>query len=238
MYKLLPKKLIFLIFTLIFLIIPASALAATLSLSPTSGNVNRSCEFIVDVNLDTTGANTDGTDVILKYNPSQLTVTSVDQGDVYPDYPSISPNNSNGTILVSGIASKDEPFTGTGKFATIHFSVTSTAAVGSSAAVNFDFDPANTQKTTDTNVVESGSVREVLSSVTNGSYTIGSGTCGAVTFPSTGLPKGGGTVPTPAPNLDDITGGGTPPGIASTTFIIFAVGILMVILGLAGSLLL
>lgn len=235
MFKL-PKKIIFIFSALVYLLTPGSALAATLSLSPTSGNINRSCEFIVDVNLDTTGANTDGTDVILKYNPSQLTVTSVDQGEIYPDYPSISPNNSNGTILVSGIASKDEPFTGTGKFATVHFTVTQTAAIGSSAAVNFDFDPANTQKTTDTNVVESGSVREVLSSVTNGSYTIGSGTCGAVTFPSTGLPKGGGTLPTPPPSLDDITGGGTPPGVISTTLILSAAGILLVILGMAGAL--
>ena len=51
------------------------------------------------------------------------------------------------------------------------------AAINNNSQVRFDFDPANPQKTTDSNVVEHSTISEILSSVTNGNYTIGTGTC-------------------------------------------------------------
>ena len=40
----------------------SSVLASTLSVSPATGTFNRGCTFIIDVNLDTQGAPTDGAD--------------------------------------------------------------------------------------------------------------------------------------------------------------------------------
>ncbi len=169
---------------------PALALAqtpvATLSLSPSSTSVGRGCNLAVDINLNTGGANTDGTDVIIKFDRTKFTAVSITPGIIYPDYPASSPDNSTGTISISGLAAVDKPFNGTGKFATINFTANPGATAGLTQ-VTFDFDPNNKQKTTDTNVVQTGTVQDILNSVQNGTYTVTTGSCA------------GGGVPTPIP---------------------------------------
>ena len=168
-------------------------------------------------------------DVTISFNPAQLSVSSLDKGDIYPDYPSITYQNSTGSINISGLASVDSPFTGSGKFARVNFSVKSNAPAGATN-VNFAFDPNDTQKTTDSNVVKTEEVVDILTSVTNGTYTVGTGVCGAVGSSPITPDKGG----TPSADLDDITGNGTPPGVSGTTLILSIVGSFLVILGIAG----
>lgn len=239
---------------------PAVAMAATLSFDPAAGVINKGCEISIKINLDTQGVQTDGSDVIVLYTPAQLSTTTsqIVNGTVYPEYPGNSVDAQGGKVSISGISSVSSPFSGSGTFATIKFNVASTLAENTRVNLNFDFDPNDKTKTTDTNVVERGTIADVLSSVTNGSYTVGTGTCtGGVTAPGSGTSGSSGSLSGNAgqgqtlsgsgltasqsaqyqvykPNLNDLTGGGTGAGILDNTIILTAVGAVLVILGIAG----
>lgn len=212
----------------------AFAQQATLSLTPSSGTYNPGCQFTTSVNLNTGGAQTDGTDAILVYDTSRLSTNtnSVASGTIYPDYPGNNVDESNGRITVSGLSSITSAFSGSGTLATITFTVLPNAPAGT-ATVNFDFDANDKTKTTDSNVVERGTVTDILSTVVNGNYTIGTGT---------GCTGGGGVVPTgtgvgtPSGGLNDGSFNKTLPnsGTEELTYTIAIVGTTLVILGVLG----
>lgn len=232
------KKLLAIIFySLIFGVFPAYAMAATLSLSPVSGTFNKNCSFALDINLDTVGAQTDGTDAILLYDSSRFTATSISAGTIYSDYPGNNIDDAQGKVTVSGLASISQAFSGTGTLAKVNFMVKDTAPVGVSQ-IKFDFDANNKTKTTDSNVVERGTVADVLSSVTNGNYTIGSGTsctavaAGSPVVPGTGGGKGGVGGATPSAEVPIKT---LPPaGTEQFTFTMVIVGSVLTVLGILG----
>lgn len=255
------KKFLGVISILSYLVVsPAAAMAATLTLNPASGTFNKSCEVTVRIDLDTQSVQTDGTDVILIYNPSQLSssTSQITNGTVYPDYPGNSVDNTAGKISISGISSVSSPFTGTGTFATVKFNVANTLTANTPVTIKFDFDPNNKTKTTDTNIVERGTIADVLSSVTDGSFTAGTGQCSGSASPSgtgtgtgtgTGVSAGQGqTLPgsgvyaTPSAQyqvlkpkvIDDITGNGKSSGLLDNTIIVSSAGVLLVILGVIG----
>ncbi len=227
------KKLSVFIFTLLlFGLTPVYAYAATLSISPATGQLNKGCDATVTVELDTQGAQTDGTDVILTYDPSRLSITQTDitHGKVYADYPGDSVDSAAGKISVSGIASVSEAYSGKGTFASLKFKVAAAAAAGSTT-LKFDFDPNNKSKTTDSNVVERGTVADVLNSVTDGNFTIGSGPCtqGIGAPASSSLPisnpvASSASVPTKLPEA----------GLLDNTIMVASIGTFLVILGIAG----
>jgi len=194
MYKRTATKLSALVFALVVFLTPSMAYAATLTLNPANTTVNKNCTFEIKVEINTQGQATDGTDVILAYDATkfQVTTSSIINGTVYSDYPGNSVTN--GRISISGIAPAAQPFTGSGTFATLNVSVLPTAA--GSGTFKFDFDPNDKVKTTDTNVVQGGADPvDILSAVTDGIYTIGTGTTctgGAVTG-ANGNGQGNGT---------------------------------------------
>lgn len=228
------------VFALGFLISPTgvSAQAAVLSLDPTSGTFNRGCSFSLKVNLDTGGAQTDGTDAILFYDVSRLTAVSITNGTIYPDFPGNNIDAQTGKISILSLASVNSPFTGKGTLATVNFKVTDTAATGATQ-ITFDFDPNNKAKTTDSNVVEKNTIVDVLNSVVNGNYTIGTGSCGLVPSPSpaaTIIPRGGPSstpsatiapLPTKQPVLP-------PAGSEQFTFAVAIFGGVLTVLGILG----
>lgn len=163
---------------LLILVFPGSVYAgtATLSFSPSTFTFNKGCSYTLDVNLDTGAHQTDGTDAIIKYDPAAFNVTNIKQGTIYSDYPGNNIDATSGKITISGLASVSSPFTGKGTLATLNFSIKDNAQTGATQ-ITFDFDPNNKTKTSDSNVVERGTVSEVLNSVVNGSYTIGTGSC-------------------------------------------------------------
>ncbi|MBI2011134.1 hypothetical protein HYS91_00020 [Candidatus Daviesbacteria bacterium] len=227
-------KIVKIFFILLFLVLANPTLinaqgSASLTLSPSSGTFNKGCDFSVNVNLNTNGAETDGTDVVLKYDPNQLSVNSITKGTIYSDYPQAQANSSTGTINISGIAQVDNPFSGSGVFATINFKTNSNAAAGTTK-VSFDFDPANKEKTTDSNVVETGTVVDILNTVTDGTYTIGSGSC----IGGTGSNQG--ATSTSSGTVDDMVGG--TPGITTSTLLLTITGGILVVLGIVGLVLL
>lgn len=213
---------------------PAFAQQATLSLSPSSGTFNKGCGFSLQVLLNTGGAQTDGTDVILFYDPSRFSATSITSGTIYPDYPGNNIDATNGKITISGLASVTTPFTGSGTLATINFSVLDNAPAGTSQ-IKFDFDPNNKSKTTDSNVVERGNVVDILNSVVDGNYTIGTGICASPSPGASGAPKGGpgggpasgSAQPIPKPTLP-------PTGTEGLTYVLTTFGLGFVVLGILG----
>ncbi|MBI2022011.1 hypothetical protein HYS93_04015 [Candidatus Daviesbacteria bacterium] len=221
------------------LLSPAVIFAATLSLSPATGTINRGCNFTLSIVLDTQGSNTDGTDAIIKYDPQKVNPTKINNGTIYQDYPGSFIDAQASKINVSGLATVASPFNGKGVLATVDFSVPQTAPTGLTQ-LTFDFDPNDKAKTTDSNVVERGTVSDVLSDVTNGSYTVGTGAC------STGLSLvTGGTGGTfgslsgqgatdSGKTIDDLTGGGKPSGAIETTIILTFLGVILTILGILG----
>ena len=236
-------SILFLAFSFWLLALPGAVFAqvATLSLDPSSGTFNRNCPFSLKVDLDTGGAQTDGTDAILFYDASRFTATSITNGTIYPDYPGNNINSSSGKITISGLASMDTPFSDKGTLATVNFTVANNAPAGATQ-ITFDFDPNNKAKTTDSNVVQRGTVVDVLNSVVNGSYIIGTGTCGAAPSPSPSPGAAyrpiGGPISTPSAQpktIDQVVdktgkGAGTP----QLTFAVAIFGGVLTILGILG----
>lgn len=205
MKKYLALLITFFAFILSF---PAAALAQTTSLEidPASGPFNKGCSFTLNVQLKTGGAPTEGVDTIIIYDQARLTADSIKKGTLFTEYPISNIDSSAGKIAISAIASVGSPFTGSGVFASINFTVPSTAPTGTTQ-VNLDFDPNNKSKTTDSNVsgVQGGVVVDMLDSVLNGSFTIGTGSCnaqasaspapGSGITPGAGITPGSGTIP-------------------------------------------
>lgn len=227
------KKIIIIIFIIVINIILAPAAyaqTATLSLSPVSGTFNKGCPFALQIVLNTGGTQTDGTDAILIYDSSRVTAASITSGSIYPDYPGNNIDDTNGKITISGLASVASPFSGQGTLATVNLKVKDDALSGVTQ-IKFDFDPQDKAKTTDSNVVERGTVSDVLNSVVNGNYTIGTGTCG--TLPATGTGGNQGAVSTPSATLIPVTQ--LPPaGTEQLTFTLSIVGATLTILGILG----
>jgi len=175
-----PKKYFYLLIIFSFcsilgLIKPNLIKAATLSLSPSSGSYTVGDTFEVQIVLDTQGTETDGVDIhYLNYDPSLLEVQDanteqtgiqISPGTLYSNTPVNSVDTVNGRIDFSQTTAGGSTYNGSGVLATITFKVLS----GGTANVTFDF---TLGETTDTNVASSG--EDVLTSVTNGSYTLNS----------------------------------------------------------------
>lgn len=238
--------LVILLFALHFTLFASSVNAqqATLSLTPSSGTFNRSCNFTLDIRLDTGGIQTDGTDAILIYDPTRVGATSITSGSIYTDYPgnNICENENLcsgiGRITVSGLASISTAFSGQGSLATVNFKVKDNAPTGVTQ-IKFDFDPSDKGKTTDSNVVQrGGTATDSLNSVVNGNYTIGTGTCGTLPATGTGGP-GQGSVSTPSAEETQVPVKALPPaGTEQLTFTLAIVGSILVVLGILGMVLL
>lgn len=231
---------------------PSNVLAATLSLKPSSGNFAKGCTYSIAVELDTTGSQTAGTDAIILYDPTKM-VTSTDKitnGTIYSDYLGNTVDPQNRKIIISGIASPSQSFSGKGNLATISFSIPNEAQAGA-AQVTFDFDQAGGSSTKDSNVAEKETVADVLSGVTNGSYNIveRQGSCtvtgGSTATPGRGTASGSAQLPANGSTATGSSGinqpkdiddyfGGQPSGSLETTVFLSIVGTTLVILGLIG----
>ncbi len=150
-----------------------SAQAATLSLSPSSGNYSVGQTFSVDILLDTKGTAIDGVDIVyLNYDRNYLEIVDdnvsqsgiqITPGALMPMTLANTVNATNGKITFSQITAGGNTFTSSGaqSLATIHFKVLKAA----NTQVYFDF---VVNGTADTNVASIG--KDVLTTVTNGNY--------------------------------------------------------------------
>ena len=231
--KFLINIIFIIIITIMTVIFPSVALAATLSLSPSTGTFNKGCQFSVNIDLDATGADSNGTDAILNYDPSRLSATQVLNGTIYSEYPGSNIDSRNGKITVTGLTSASSSFSGNGTLATVNFTVLDSAQVGATQ-LTFDFDPQDRSKTTDSNVIQKGTIADVLTGVTNGSYTIGSGSCTSQGTTGTKIIYIG--TPSGQPQTGTTTTKGGLPNAGTTEFtaMIVIIGGILTILGMLG----
>lgn len=110
---------------------------------------------------------TDGTDLIITYDPKLLSVetvgadkTPVILGTLYSDYPLNKLDLSLGKITVSGVTTQKGGVKADGLFGSIVF----TATAAGVTQVSLDFSPG---KTADSNVTETGTGKDVLEKVEN-----------------------------------------------------------------------
>lgn len=111
----------------------------------------------------TTGNNfTDGADVVLKFDQTVLesSPSNFTKGNIYSDYPFVKIDNNKGLVQISGIAALDKGFLGTGVFGKLNFKVKS-KGVGK---IDVVFDP---EKTTDSNITESKTAKNILENTSN-----------------------------------------------------------------------
>ncbi|KKR81265.1 MAG: hypothetical protein UU73_C0003G0171 [Candidatus Daviesbacteria bacterium GW2011_GWA1_41_61] len=206
--------------------LPALAQTASLSLSPASGTFNQGCTFSVEIKVDTGGNQTDGTDAILFYDPTRFTATDIRNGTVYQSYPQSNIFDSEGKIAIAGVASVSLPFQGVGTLATIDFKVTDTAPTGVSQ-IKFDFDPNDKEKTSDSNIVDRATTSDILSKVSSGSYTVGTGACSKAVKPVGGVTDTDKVAPTLPQS-----------GAFENTLALAVVGSVLILIGILGLLLL
>lgn len=236
------KKIILALTLFTYLLYPSLTFAATLTLSPASATFVRGCSYPVAILVNTEGKQVDGVDAILDYDPSRLTTTQdrIANGTVFPEFIT-SIDESTRKITIGGVTSV-AAFSGSGTFATINFTVPNEAPTGTTQ-LTFDFDQNDKTNTRDSNVVERATVVDLLSQVTNGSYTIAEnkGSCATGASPSTApaytTPRGA-----TGPQATDSAQTEQQPiykqlpkgGIFEQTIILATVGTIFIALGIIG----
>lgn len=142
---------------------------ATLSLVPDKTSYKKGDLVVIDVKLFTGGYTTDSTDLVIKYDPKFLEAdakTFAVQGQIYPEYPALQVDKIAGLIGISGITVPGgNGFSGVGTFAKLNF----TALQDGQTQVVIDFESG---KTADSNVVLSGSSKDILGSVSSADIVI------------------------------------------------------------------
>lgn len=145
----------------VFLLVAEAASAATLSLTPSTGVYTTGSSFTATVKLNTQGQPINAAEGVLKFNPKELQVLSINQNSSIFNLWTIEPtfSNSAGTVSFGG----GSPRGYTGSSGTI-LSVTFMPKNAGTAAVNF---------TSGSALAADGQGTNVLSSMKGGSYTIG-----------------------------------------------------------------
>lgn len=132
---------------------PMAAIALTGPTEATVGGIIK-----VEVQIATT-EQTDGADVILKYDPKVLQAMTITPGTIYPEYPIKTINASAGTVSISGVAGTDAVgFSDQGIFGNVEFKIL--RAGQTVVAVDYTADA-----TVDSNVLGSKAEKDILNKV-------------------------------------------------------------------------
>lgn len=139
--------------------------SATFSLETGEASTRVGSQVVVSVNLSSNSL-TDGADLIVTYDPTYLKVNTDVQksplkiGSLYDSYPYNVVDEKIGKIAVSGITTKSGGILGNGLFGTLTFS---TLKAGQTE-IKIDFTKGST---TDSNVTENSTAKDLLSEVKN-----------------------------------------------------------------------
>lgn len=201
-----------------FLAFASPAFAASLDLSPATHTAAVNETFDVDINLALDGESVKGVDALLTFNSANLQVVSISNGSVFAEIVK-NFNNTDGSLSVS--ATSLTPVTADGALAT----VTLKAKAAGSSPLSFDYTSGSK---IDSNVLENGTNADLLSSVTNGTYTITDATATTSASPSPtpslGIGGGGEATPAPTPQLPQAGHAETSVAILTLGFGLIAAG--------------
>lgn len=186
-----------------FLVTKAQALAgASFSLSPATGVCIPGGTFDLDIIIKSDEP-VGGATAIIHYDPSILEGVSLTPGEFFPTHLIKRIDSSTGIIRLDRGTDVENPnnLSGETVFGTIKFKV---LRVGS-ATLSFDFTKGSTK---DSNIAHAETFRDILTSVTGGSYTFQEGNTNPGLDPS--CVPGGGSTPTPTPTPTTAPGAPTP----------------------------
>ncbi len=140
----------------------------TISLTAPKTTLKVGEKLTVTINASSSGALTDGTDLIITFDPKILTIETVGEdkkpivvSDVYSEYPSNSLDPTKpGVITASGISSEQNGRAINGVFGSMIF----TAKAPGKTTIGINFDP---NLTSESNIIETKSGVDILNQVTN-----------------------------------------------------------------------
>lgn len=116
----------------------------------------------------TGGKPTDGLDLSLQFDPQIMEISDdfFQKGDIYTDYSNLETDSQGGLVRISATTSPEESFSGIGEFGRFKFKAKKTGL----AVFKIDFQKG---RTTDSNIIESGTSKDILNEVTDLEITIG-----------------------------------------------------------------
>lgn len=170
----------------------AQSSSASLALSPSSGTLPLNTTFDVGLYLNTNGAQIDGLDAKIIYEPAKLQAQSISTNlEMFPSYPTKEINATGGQINIQGVASLSTPYSNTSpiQVATIRLKTLTEATT----TLRIDFTPG---ASTDSNVTEHGTNLDILTSITGATYTISPTATASPPPPGSDLPPGATLTPT------------------------------------------
>ncbi len=173
---------------LVLTLASVSVQAATFSISPTSKEFVEGCHSSVDIMIDTNGVDSNAADIEISYNPAQITIVDGDaniagkqikKGTAYETYLGNQVDESTGIIRLAAMSIMN-PFNGNAKFATIQFK-SKVDIKTTDISIRF----TGVGDTLDSNIAEFTTSDDILTGVTNGSFTFRTGPC----FPDSQKPS-------------------------------------------------
>lgn len=144
----------------------AAEQTASLSLVPAGGDYTFSPTITIPVGivLDSAGKSVDGVDVIIGFDPAKVQITGnkITPGTLFEEAPQNTVDNKLGQIRFSALTFKPKPVSGiVGTFSV-------KPLIKGEIDLTFQFLPG---ATTDSNIAEHGTAKDVLGRVGNGRYT-------------------------------------------------------------------
>lgn len=162
-----------------FIFHPQVSYAASFKMKPAQATFYQGCDSSVDIFIEAQGGSSNAADIIVEYDPTLVEVTDIVPGPVYQNY--FGKVINNGLIRLTG-ASFSSTFTSWGTFATIKFHP---RVNNSTAYFNIRFTGANQYNSLDSNIADSVTSNDLLTSVQNGFYSFTSGSCATDSTPPT-----------------------------------------------------
>ena len=134
---------------------------------PSQTGIMRNQVVPVKVMVESGGHDLDGVDLIISFDPKILEASAggIIKGSIFDEYPLQSVDSKKGLIAISGISSLKNSFKGTGQFATINLK----AKAPGKTVLTVDFAKGSTS---DSNLVETGSAKDILEAVDNLELTV------------------------------------------------------------------
>jgi hypothetical protein len=179
-HKLFEYIFLLLVVFVLSLIFKVSVNAATFSFSPSSKSFSSGCASSVNVEIDATGQSSNSADIEIHYNPAAITIIDSNPtiegkqiltGNAFETYAGNQVDENSGIIRLTGLSFSNY-LTSRKIFATVNFIGSNT---GTTATFNIRFDGVNA--TLDSNIADSQTSLDLLSGITNGTYTFTESTC-------------------------------------------------------------
>lgn len=174
--KRIPIYLGVLIFFLVLLTLPLLSYfrgkaVVSLILAPAKTTLAPGRPFQIKIILNTGKYQIDGVDAILNYDPTTLTVISLEKGNIpqFKSYPAFEIDAAKGRIYLSVNVGVESPTPVTGLNLVLGTVTFRSRKAVSQTVVSFDFQKGEKN---DSNVVEYKKYRDILTQVENGFYTV------------------------------------------------------------------